>query len=150
MDKDISRVNLIRHEIYYQPDVYHANPENIQPTIHALPDHIDAVRDGLLSMEKILPEDCDATLREEVTNRGSVDIGPDWCLHPQRSAFIRGKHHERVLQQSASHDNLRFCEQVAERAQEILEDSEDEWTFFWRSEIFRLFSDEAREQSGFM
>jgi hypothetical protein len=148
MDNDISRDNLVRHKIYYESNVYQANHENTLSTAHALPDHVDVVRDGLLFMEKILPEDCHATLRGELAEHGSVNIGPDWCLHPQSSAFVRGRHHERVLQQSTSHDNLRSCEKVAERAQDILEDSEDEWTFFWRSEIFRLFSDEAREQYG--
>ncbi|KAF2011528.1 hypothetical protein BU24DRAFT_495696, partial [Aaosphaeria arxii CBS 175.79] len=149
MDKDISRDNLMRHGIYYEPNVYQGNHENTQSATHSLPDHVDAVRDGLLCMEKILPEDCDATLREELAEFGSVDIGPDWCLHPPCAALVRGKHHERMLQQSASHDNLRFCERIAERAQEILMDSESEWTFFWRSEIFKLFSDEAREHPNF-
>lgn len=54
----------MRHEIYHQPVVYHASPENTQPTAHALLDHVDAVRDSLMFMEKLLPEDCDATLRE--------------------------------------------------------------------------------------
>lgn len=149
MDKDISRDNLVRHDIHYEPNVYQANHENTQSTAHALPDHIDAVRDGLLFMDKILPEDCAETLRKELAEHGSVNIGPNWCLHPQSSAFIRVKHHERVLQQSASHDNLRFCEKVVERVQEILEDSEPEWSLFWRTEIFTLFSKEAREQPGF-
>jgi hypothetical protein len=150
MDKDISRANLVRHNIYYEANVYRTNHANTQSPTQALPDHVNAVRNGLLCMENILPEDCDATLRDELAKHGSVNIGPDWCLHPEESAFTRGKHHERMLQQSPFHDNLRFCEQVAERANEIQEDSEDEWTFFWRSRIFRLFDDEARAHSGFM
>jgi hypothetical protein len=150
MDRDISRESLVRHNIHYEANVYRANHANTKSPTHALPDHVKAVRDGLLCMEKILPEDCDATLREELAKHGSVNVGPDWCLHPEKSAFTRGKHHERMLQQSSFHDNLRFCEQVAERAKEILEDSEDEWTFFWRSRIFELFDDEARTHPGFM
>lgn len=149
MDRDISRDNLIRHKIYYEPNVYRGNHKNTQSVAYALPDHVDAVRDGLLFLEKILPGDCDATLRDELVEYGGADMGPDWCLNPQPSAYVRGKHHERILQQSVSHDNLRVCEQVAECAQEILEDSEDEWTFFWRSNIFKMPSDELREQSGF-
>jgi hypothetical protein len=149
MDRDISRDNLVRHTIYYEPSVYQGNHKNTQSTGYALPDHVDAVRDGLLFLEKILPEDCDATLHKELAKHGSVDNAPDWCLHPQPSAYVHGKYHERLQQQSTSHDNLRFCENVAECAQEILEDSEDEWTFFWRSKIFKLPSDVAREQSGF-
>jgi hypothetical protein len=149
MDKDISRDTLVCHGIYFEPNVYQPNGTNTQPTAHTLPDHVDAVRDGLLCMKKILPEDCDATLREELVKHGSANIGPDWCLHPQGPALARGKHHERMLQQSPCHDNLKFCEDVAEAAQEIQDDSEAEWTFFWRRKVFTLFSDEVHAHSGF-
>jgi hypothetical protein len=149
MDKDISRDTLLRHAIYYDSNVYQASHGKKRSVSYALPDHVDAVRDGLLFIEKVLPEDCEATLRDELVELGNTDIGPDWCLRPQRSAFISGQHHERMLQQSPSHDNLKLCEKIAKRAQEIMEDLEPEWTFFWRDKIFRNFSDEASEQSGF-
>ena len=76
MDRNISRDNLARHGIHYDANVYRANDANIPSTAQALPDHIDAVREGLLSMQKILPDDCDATLRKERVEYGSVQIGP--------------------------------------------------------------------------
>lgn len=149
MNKSISRKNLKRHKIYYEPSVYESSHRKTQSVAYTLPDHVDALRDGLLSLEKILPKDCDAILREELVEHGDADIGPDWCLDPQPHAFITLGYFERLQQNSASHDNLRLCEQLSRRAQEIHEDSEPEWTLFWRSKIFTLFSDEAREQSGF-
>lgn len=149
MDRDISRSNLVRHEIYFEPNVYQANHENTQTSVDALPDHVDAVRDGLLLMEGILPEDCETFVHKDSAKNGSVSIGPEWCLRPHGSAFVYGKHHERVLQQSAFHDNFKLCEQISEDTRGILDDSEEEWNLFWRTAIFTRFSDEARKQSGF-
>jgi hypothetical protein len=148
MDTEISREDLQRHGIYFQPNVYQAKYADIPATSPNLPDHVDAVREGLLFMEKILPDDCESILRKELAEHENMNIGPDWCLHPPQSAFIHVKHHERVLHQSTSLKNLEECENISERAREMLEDSEDEWTFFWRSKMFKTFNDEAREQSG--
>ena len=145
MEKDISRTNLIRHSIHYDPKVHQGNDANSQSTADSLPDHVDAVRAGLLFMQKIIPEDEDETLRKEMSQYGSADIGPEWCLHPPESA----KHHGRWRQKSPLRDNLRFCESITEGVEDILDDSEDEWTLFWRTKIFRLFSDERRADSGF-
>ncbi|OAL43945.1 hypothetical protein IQ07DRAFT_260579 [Pyrenochaeta sp. DS3sAY3a] len=148
MDKDISRKNLRRHGIYYEPNVYQGNHENTGSTAHSLPDHVDAVRDGLLLMEKILPEDCNATLLEDFDEFGSADIGPDWCLRPPPAALVRGTHYERMRQESASHDNLKSCEKIVERAKNITTNSEAEWSHFWRRHMFKLFSDDAPEHSS--
>jgi len=146
MEKDISKINLTRHSIYYDPKVHQGNDANPQSTADSLPDHVDAVRAGLLCMQKIIPEDCwDATLQKELSQYGSADIGPEWCLHPPESA----KHHGRLRQQSPLRDNLEFCKSVVEVADRIQDDSEDEWTLFWRTKIFRLFSDDRLLDSGF-
>lgn len=57
MDRDISRDNLIRHKVYYERSVYQGNHESTQSAAYALPDHVDAVRDGLLFLKNILPGD---------------------------------------------------------------------------------------------
>jgi len=146
MEKAISRTNLESHSIYYDPNVHQGNDANSQSTDDSLPDHVDAVRAGLLFMQKIVPEHYwDATLQKEPSKYGSADIGPEWCLHPPESAM----HHGRWRQQSLLRDNIRFCESITESVEDILDDSEDEWTLFWRTKIFRLFSDERREDSGF-
>jgi hypothetical protein len=149
MEKDIGRANLERHKIFYDPNVYQGNDANSEPTANSLPDHVDAVRAGLLFMQKIVPEDWSVTLRDELARHRSAAIGPDWCLYPQESAFTRCKHLERMRQQSPLDDNLTFCEDVVEGAKEMKDNSEDEWTFFWRCKFFRLFSDEVRAHSGF-
>jgi hypothetical protein len=144
MEKDISTTNLMRHSIHYDPKVHQGNDANSQSMANSLPDHVDAVRAGLLFMQKIIPENWDATLRKELAQHGTADIGPEWCLHPPESA----KHHGRWHQQSPLRDNLSFCESVVGDADRIQDDSEDEWTLFWRTKIFRLFNDERRVDSG--
>jgi len=145
MEKDISRTNLKLHSIHYDPEVHQGNDANSQSTDDSLPDHVEAVRAGLLFMQKIIPEDEDATLRKELSQYGSADIGPEWCLHPPESA----KRHGRLRQQSPLRDNFEFCKSVVEDADRIQDDSEDEWTLFWRTKIFRLSSDDRLLDSGF-
>jgi hypothetical protein len=153
--KDISRFNLQLHGIYYEPEVYQVHDVFTQSTIPTLPDHVDAVREALLSFESTIPEVWEKDLREEFAEFGRTDIGPAWNLHPQSSAFIRGKHYERDLREHSAdwktaHENLLRFEKVAKRARGLLKDLETGWNLFWRSEIFTLYSDETRSQPGFM
>jgi hypothetical protein len=149
MDRDLSRENLNRHGIYFDPNVYQANPDST----NALPDHVDAVRDGLLLMEKLLPEDCEELLREELAHHRSVNADSALCLDPPKSVFVRNRHHERQLQQSAAHDDLRYCEDISESTQRLLDESEEDWNLFWRTTIFARSSGDSsgdrRDQDGF-
>ena len=50
---DISRLNLRLHGIHYEPEVYRVHDASQQ----ALLDHIDAVREGVLSFESTIPQE---------------------------------------------------------------------------------------------
>ncbi|XP_014553910.1 hypothetical protein COCVIDRAFT_106362 [Bipolaris victoriae FI3] len=154
MGRDISRADLSRadlrlHNIYYKPNVHQANHADTQKASRNLPDHVDAVREGLLFMEEMLPDDCKKVLEKEQVAYGDVYIGPRWCLCPPEKAFVHVKHHERIQGQSKSFETLKDCENIAESARKIAGDSAEEWMTFWKSKIFIPFSDEALQQSGF-
>lgn len=147
----IRRNDLISHNVHYEPNVYQVNQASAQQTAHVLPDHIETVRHGLLSLKNILPRDCQETLRKELARHGSEDIGPEWCLFPPQSAFVDNRHSEVLLQQSAAHSTLNDCEEVVRLAHNTLVEAEGGiggWEDFFKHNIFKLFRHEAREQSG--
>ena len=159
MDKDdtkgdIRRSNLELHGIVYEPDVYQVHDLFPQSTSRAFPDQVDAVREALLSFENTIPQEWEEDLREDFAKFGKADIDPAWTHHPPSSAFIRGKHYERHLRErsadwTTAHEDLKCFEKIAKRARDLLDALEPEWNFFWRSEVFTLFSDKASKQSGF-
>ncbi|KAF5844547.1 hypothetical protein GGP41_007569 [Bipolaris sorokiniana] len=149
MGRDISRADLRLHNIYYKPNVYQANYADTQNASRKFPEHVDAVREGLLFMEEMLPDDCKKVLEKEQVAYGDVCIGPRWCLCPPENAFVHVKHYERIQGQSKSFEILKDCENIAESARKIAGNSVEEWVMFWKSKIFIPFSDEALQQSGF-
>jgi len=150
--RHISRQNLKNHNIFYEPEVYNPKDALIQFAFQTLPDHVDAVREALLTFESIVPREWENHLREEyeelkIAGRAE-DIGPAWTHHPPPSALVREKRYERDIQEhsvewKAAHENLKCSESVAKRAHELLADLEAEWNHFWRARVFKVFSDEA-------
>jgi hypothetical protein len=142
---DISRLNLQCHDIYY-----HDGTE-IDP---ALPEHIDAVREGLLTMKNIVAGCWEGHLHEERDEYDEADMGSSWTNSPPSSAFFHEERHNLDRQKhSTKYDSadkgLEPCLKVAKMARKRLEDSEAEWNLFWREYVFRPFSDEASKQPKF-
>ncbi|KAH7395366.1 hypothetical protein DE146DRAFT_659883 [Phaeosphaeria sp. MPI-PUGE-AT-0046c] len=151
---NISRQTLRCHEIHYEEDVYQAPDIPTQPTHPSLPDHVDAVREALLSFENTIPEGWKKHLHDELAKYQDDDLGPTWTHHPQDAVFIPLQHYERSFQErsaehNTAHKNMKRFQEIANRARELLKEPEPEWSFFWRSDVFLSFNAEARKQSGF-
>ncbi|KAH8725392.1 hypothetical protein GQ44DRAFT_707019 [Phaeosphaeriaceae sp. PMI808] len=144
--RDISRQTLESHGVFYNADVY--SPPYI------LPEHVDAVRETLLSFEGIIPEGgWIETLLGEVKKYGSDGIGIEASL-PLDISFVpieayEAHSQEKSPQWHAAFENLKSCRKIAEIARELRADSEDGWMHFWRSHSFTLVSSRARDQPGF-
>lgn len=154
--KDITRKNLQEHGISYDERVYHCQDEATHSNeSYSLPDHVDAVREALLTFEGIVPEKgWEEYLDIEFKEYGSEDIGPAWNLQPPASAIIRQKSYERDLRNrsaksDAAHNRLVDCERVAELARESLKKPESGWKSLWISEVFRPSSKKARSHPGY-
>jgi hypothetical protein len=151
---NINRLTLRCHDIQYEEDVYQAPDIFAQPTYRSLPDHVDAVREALLSFENTVPEEWKEDLHDELAKFKDADLGPTWTHYPQDVDFISLQHNERNFQERSeehitAHKNLKWFQEIAKRARQLFKEPEPEWSFFWRSEVFLLFNDEARKQSGF-
>jgi hypothetical protein len=145
---DIRKRNLQMHNIWYTEDVF------TKSISQALPDHVDAIRESLLLFESIVPDEWQKDLRNELDSVGTADLGPAWTHHPPESAIIHMKHHQRAFQErsvehKSAHNNLTSFQEISKRADRLLKDSESEWNFFWRRDMFMLFNDEAQKQPGF-
>jgi hypothetical protein len=144
--RDISRKNLENHGIYYDDETYR--------TPYILPEHVDAVREILLSFEDLVPAGgWQTTLQEEAKKYEEGSVAPQ-ALHPPPSSVVPLKSYEldrneRSPKWIAAFQNLESCEKVAETARNLKADSEDGWVLFWRSNTFTVVSEKAREQPGF-
>lgn len=151
---DISRQTLRCHNIHYEEAVYQVPDICTQPTHPSLPDHVDAVREALLSFDNTIPEGWKEDLHNELAKYQDDDLGPTWTHHPQDDVFIPLQHHERNFQERSpqhqtAHNNMKCFQEIANRARELLNEPEAEWNFFWRTGVFESFNDEARKQSCF-
>lgn len=147
---DISRTNLERHGIFYERRVYQVPNASGHSTSFALPDHIDAIREGLLSFHSSIPEEWKKDLNEEF---GGKDIDLAQTHRPPESAFITTMHHERDRSQRSADwrkadRNFKRFHNVAKHARDLHEHAEEEWNVFWRSEVFKRFRGEAHQQHG--
>ena len=149
---DISRDNLKRHGIFFHSDDYLHPNDHTQHSLLALPEYIEAVREGLLVMENFIPREWAGQLREEFTTFGTVDLGLAEPHELPPSAYIQEKrHHVDKRKHSAEWEmadqNLERCVNIAQCAQEQLKVPEAEWNLFWRTHVFKNFNEEARTKS---
>lgn len=152
---DISQRNLELHSIYFQPAEYQPHDNPTQPCTHALPDHIDAVREGLLVMDNIITQEWKRHVCQEFDE--FIEANPDspyTFQRPQTSNFIKEEPHhidrqKHSLEWHIADGSLERCLGVAKRAIKLLEHPEAEWNFFWRVNVFELFNDEATKQPVF-
>lgn len=154
LNGNINRRTLRCHGIEYEEDVYQVPDISAQPPYPSLPDHVDAVREALLSFENTVPEEWKSYLQKEPAKYKDEDLGPTWCQYPQDADYIPLQHNELPFQQRSAehvtaHKNMNRSQEIAKRAGRLLEEPEPEWSLFWRSRVFLLFDDEAREQSSF-
>lgn len=152
--KNITRQNLQLHGIHYDAEVYNGN-DGPTSSIRAftLPDHVDAVREILLTFSGIIPpEEWVAHLQEEFVQYGSQDIGPSSNLQPPDSAIVRLKTYETRDTSMVYKDafaKLKMHEEAAEEARTLLTNLEPGWQTFWREQVFKTASKDARMQPGF-
>ena len=147
---DISRKNLELHGVFYDDNLY-------RPPSILLPEHVDAVREILLSFHGTVPGGgWKETLQQEANqyvSDGHHDIGPEALLPPD-TAFVSTENYEVDLNDRSSewrmaYESLKSCKKVAKVACSLGPDSEDGWVHFWRSYTFTVASEKAREQPGF-
>jgi len=143
---DISRNNLQKHGIYYYEEVLYPYLE--------LPEHVEAVREILLSIEVNVPDGgWGDTLREEPEVYRYHELHPE-ALNPPDSPSIITTAHEKGLgirspEWHAAYEDLESSEKVAKLARGLEADSEEGWVHFWRSNIFTIVGDRTHNQPGF-
>jgi hypothetical protein len=142
---DISPQNLQSHGIYYDAEIY-------EPS-YILPEHVDAVREILLSFKGTLSDNWISTLQREAKEYGSEGLSPE-ALQPPESALVPTQEYEADLNDRnpewlAAHTNMKSCAKVAEIARQQEKESEEGWVHFWRSHTFTIASEKARDQPGF-
>ncbi|CAO2657104.1 Nn.00g032300.m01.CDS01 [Neocucurbitaria sp. VM-36] len=147
---DISRKNLESHGVYYDEELYHPP--------YILPEHVDVVREILLSFSGTVPRGgWEETLRQEalqyVSNEKNYKLGPEAVLPPNTSLVSTEDYeadlNDRSPEWRVAYENLKSCRKVAKIACNLGPDSEDGWVHFWRSHTFTVASEKAREQPGF-
>ena len=144
--RDISRENLEAHRIFYN--------DQVECSSRNLPEHVDAVRETLLSFENIVPSGrWQTTLRKEAEKYGSEQICAE-ALHPTAFSLVLLESHEVDRPRNnplwnRAFENLCDCQEVAKEAQGLSIDAEDGWTLFWRNNTFTLASQKARKHPGF-
>jgi hypothetical protein len=156
---EITRQNLVFHGISYDLAVYETPIEGVDLThTSILPDQVDAVREALLNFVDIVPEGAwEDILEEEVGKYGSISDSPAWMQMPSAHAIVRKKkyHDERDLfdhhaEWKAALHKIKDFEGFARYTRELpRRDSNIAWKAFWKDEVFRKFSDEARMRPGY-
>ncbi len=153
---NITRKNLELHEIYY-------NDEFDRLQFHKLPEHVDIVRETLLSFDACLPGSIrltggyKQTLHQEFTlhkraNNLANNLGLD--IQPPDKAWIKPQPHEsmredRTPEWNAAKIDLDQCVKVATYVRRLKAESENTWNTFWQANIFTKTSERFRELPGF-
>jgi hypothetical protein len=151
---DITRGNLVCHGISYDPRVYRPDKASTHASTLTLPDHVDAIREALLSFDRTIPEEWEEDLRDEFKKYEEENFCSTWTHQPPDSAFIRltkrqRNRPDRSADWTKADENFKRFETVVKRVHELLEDAEAEWNVFWRSKVFMPFSDEVYHQHGY-
>ena len=149
--RDISRTNLLLHGISYEPNWDKDHDADEHSSSGMLPDHVEAVREGLLSFENIIPNTWKKDLLDEFASCAGQNLRESCTSLPRHSSFIHLKRHEeadgdysgvwRRANKNPKHDEI-----VAKKAQKQLEKAEPEWTLFFRRHVFTQSDDEKEEE----
>ena len=146
-ERKLSRSILESHGIFYDPKLYCFRDIT-------LPDHVDAVKEMLLSFEKILPDGSwKIFLEQELQQYGSDEFNHE-SLQPQASSWITSKVYETEFkppngERKIAHKNLLHCEKIAVKARRLDTSSENSWEKFWRETTFTHESEKSRERPGY-
>jgi hypothetical protein len=143
--RDISRNALERHGIYYD--------EKVSEEPGFFPDHVDAVRDALLSFDGSIPDEWQDCFFGEFDEFGDASVGPAWTHQPPDAAFIRIQNYERRLERTEEYKiavkTLEGLHKIAKSARQLEDEPEPEWSSFWTRHVFRQFNDTAEHYPGF-
>jgi hypothetical protein len=146
---DIGRENLERHRIIYDEQTYLSDDSNATPE-DRLPDHVDALREALLSLSSVIPDDWKETFDKELEHYGDAIIGLIEHLQPPESAYFTPPRYElrNPSQQSiTAHENNEKCKKIAEAARNRAKEAEAGWTAFHRKHIFGDFDEEDHSRT---
>jgi hypothetical protein len=151
VEGDISRKNLGEHGVFYNESVYLSQ--------YDIPEHVDAVREILLSFESTVPQGgWETTLQEEAAKyKTNQDHGPEEVIEvallPPELSLVPVKHHEidredRSPEWRAAVENLRNCEKVAELARHLDAHAENGWQGFWERHTFTVANEKVHNHPG--
>lgn len=140
---DISRENLQRHGIIYDENTYLPDDPNATSE-DRLPDHVDALREALLSLSSVIHEDWKEIFDEEFEQHDNA-MG-EWTeqLQPPESAYFTPRRYElrNPSQESkTAHANNENCKNIAKAARKRAIELETGWSFFHRKNIFGDFDE---------
>ncbi|KAH7070236.1 hypothetical protein FB567DRAFT_216878 [Paraphoma chrysanthemicola] len=143
--RDISRSNLKTHGITFDTRIIPIHELQEQSTARALPEHIAAVGEALLTFENIIPQGWKRHLEKEAAtfNYESPDLPGSTFVSEEQFEIDLGEHSQEWL---LAHQNLKYCNKVAKDAQKLIGNQEPEWSLFWRNEVFVLFNTHIKKQ----
>jgi hypothetical protein len=146
---DISRKNLQRHGIIYDEDTYSSDDPNTTPE-DRLPDHVDALREALVSLSSLIPDDWKELFDDEHEHYDNTIEGRIEHLQPPESAYFTPRRYEfrNPSQESmTAHANNKKCKEIAEKARKGAKEAETGWTHFHRKHIFRDFDEDDHSKT---
>ena len=146
---DISRENLQRHGIIYDENTYLSDDPNATPE-DRLPNHVDALREALLSLSSLIPDDWKELFDDEHEHYDNT-LG-EWVEHlqPPESAYFTPRRYElrNPSQESmTAHANNEKCKLIAEKARKGAKEAEAGWSHFHRKHIFGDFDEDGRSRT---
>ncbi|KAF2702903.1 hypothetical protein K504DRAFT_495952 [Pleomassaria siparia CBS 279.74] len=149
-----TREGLKQYNIFYYEDVHVDKQDNDGPfrfRSYTLPDHVDAVRETLLTFENLIPKARGLDLDREFKEQKLDDFGANWSLQPPPSALLRDEayHLSNIHEARKNLDEIKAHEQVAKDAHRLPADSGSEWQLFWKGKIFRNFHEDICASSTY-
>lgn len=171
--RELSREILKSHRIHFDEN-YVYDPEN--PQSEQLPEHVDAVRQALLSFEcsvvggrwkqhfeneatKYAPEKVASNPQENLASDAHEEavsevLMPKEARLPEDSFQVPLKGWETDNEKdnpewNAVKVSLQKCGKVAEHARTLDASPEDRWTYFWRDIAFKYVSETRQNHTGF-
>jgi hypothetical protein len=154
---DITREHLKLHNIFYH-EYAHIDRSNSQAhgTSQAkaiiLPDHVDTVRQALLTFVNLIPPVWQPDLNEELREHRLESAGLDLSLQPPPEAFIRSKNYELWDPSEKSfvaHEKLKSHERLAKAARKMMHEGNTGWRSFWKEDVFKRYNEEFYGRPGY-
>ena len=119
---DISRENLKRHGIIYDEEVYSCDYEDDNESSNlgsSLSDHVEALREALLSFSSIITDDWKELFDNEIEQYAGEILEKQEYLQPSAAAYFTPRRYELrspSQQSTAARENNEHCKRIAESA----------------------------------